>query len=71
MPHAELSWRAAPKRQSTANLEGETIHASLSFSVLTQCADAQVKALRLGTAYSLRMRNSEEPPTNALVPASA
>lgn len=69
MPHAELSWRTAPKRQSTANLEGETIHASLSFSALTQCADA--KALCLGKADSLHMRNSEEPPTNALVPASA
>ncbi len=69
MPHAELSWRAAPKRQSTANLEGETIHASLSFSVLTQCADA--KALCLGAAYSLYMSNSEEPPSTALVPASA
>lgn len=67
MPHAELSWRAAPKRQSTANLEGETIHASLSFSALTQCADA--KALCLGAADSLHMRNSEEPPATALVPA--
>ena len=71
MPHAELSWRAAPKRQSTANLEGETIHASLSFSALTQCADAKAKALCLGTADSLHMRNSEEPPSTALVPASA
>ena len=67
MPHAELSWRTAPKRQSTANLEGETIHASLSFSALTQCADA--KALCLGTADSLHMRNSEELPATALVPA--
>lgn len=71
MLHTELPWRTAPKRQSIANIEGETTHASLSFSALTQCADAKVKALYLGTAYSLRMRNSEEPPATALAPASA
>jgi len=69
MLHTELPWRTAPKRQSIANIEGETTHASLSFSALTQCADA--KALCLGAADSLHMRNSEEPPATALVPASA
>ncbi|GEM_PF-873419 len=67
MLHTELPWRTAPKRQSIANIEGETTHASLSFCVLTQCADA--KALCLGAADSLHMRNSEEPPATALVPA--
>jgi len=67
MLHTELPWRTAPKRQSIANIEGETTHASLSFSALTQCADA--KALCLDAADSLHMRNSEEPPATALVPA--
>jgi len=67
MLHTELPWHTAPKRQSIANIEGETTHASLSFNALTQCADA--KALCLGAADSLHMRNSEEPPATALVPA--
>lgn len=71
MLYAALSRRTAPKRQSTANLEGETIHASLSFSALTQCTDAKAKAPHLGTAHSLQMSNSEEPPITALIPASA